>query len=105
MGLAHTPDLFFGQWSAEAVTQKPFMVQPNIPRFVRQNDTLVVTTKLVNLSGKNQRGQAHLELLDAETNQSLKIAAADKNFALTQDSTGVMMWKVNGFSDVTDVDS
>jgi len=99
-GLAHTPDLLLGQWSAEAVTQKPFMVQPNIPRFIRQNDTLVVTTKLVNLSGKNQRGQAHLELLDAETNQPLKIAAADKNFALTQDSTGVMVWKVNGFSDV-----
>jgi len=99
-GLAHTQDLFLGQWSAEAITQKPFMVQPNIPRFVRQNDTLVVTTKLVNLSGKNQRGQAHLELLDAETNRPLKIAAADKNFVLTQDSTGVMMWKVHGFSDV-----
>jgi uncharacterized protein YfaS (alpha-2-macroglobulin family) len=99
MGLAHTSDLFFGQWSAEAVTQKPFMVQPNIPRFIRQNDTLIVTTRLVNLSGKNQQGQAHLELLNAGTNQPLKIAMADKDFALAQDSTGVLMWKVNGFSD------
>ncbi|MDP4272319.1 MAG: MG2 domain-containing protein, partial [Bacteroidota bacterium] len=32
MGLAHTKDLYFGQWSAQTVTQKQFMVQPNLPR-------------------------------------------------------------------------
>jgi uncharacterized protein YfaS (alpha-2-macroglobulin family) len=65
--LAHTKELAFGYASKEIVTQKDLMVQPNIPRFLRQGDHLELTTKIVNLSNKELTGQAQLELFDAAT--------------------------------------
>ncbi|SEW00294.1 alpha-2-macroglobulin family protein [Chitinophaga arvensicola] len=68
-GLAHTKDLSFGYTSASIVTQKPLMVQPNTPRFVREGDKMEFTAKVSNLSDSQLIGQAHLELLDAVTLQ------------------------------------
>lgn len=69
--LAHTKELAFGLSQKELVTQKQLMVQPNMPRFLRQGDHLEITTKIVNLSDKELTGQAQLELFDATTNQSV----------------------------------
>lgn len=68
-GLAHTKDLSFGYTTASIVTQKPLMVQPNTPRFVREGDKMEFTAKVSNLSDSQLIGQAHLELLDAITLQ------------------------------------
>lgn len=67
--LAHTKDLAFGMTSASIVTQKVLMVQPNTPRFVREGDKMEFTAKVSNLSDTLLIGQAHLELLDANTMQ------------------------------------
>ena len=69
--LAHTKELAFGLSSKEMVTQKELMVQPNMPRFVRQGDRMELTAKIVNLSDKEMTGQAQLMLFDATTNQSV----------------------------------
>ena len=98
MGLAHTKDLYFGQWSAQAVTQKQFMVQPNMPRFLRESDTLTITAKLVNLSDKKQEGNARLELTDPETNQTLPVAEANRSFVTEQDGSTTLAWKIAGFA-------
>lgn len=98
MGLAHTKDLYFGQWSAQAVTQKQFMVQPNMPRFVRESDTLTITAKLVNLSNKKQNGNARIELTDPETNQTLPVAEANRTFVAEPDGTITLTWKIAGFA-------
>jgi uncharacterized protein YfaS (alpha-2-macroglobulin family) len=98
MGLAHTKDLYFGQWSAQAVTQKQFMVQPNMPRFVRESDTLTITAKLMNLSDKKQTGNARIELTDPETNQTLPVAEANRTFVAEQDGTTTLAWKIAGFA-------
>lgn len=69
--LAHTKALAFGLAQKELVTQKELMVQPNMPRFVRQGDRMEMSAKIVNLSGKEITGQAQLLLFDATTNQSV----------------------------------
>lgn len=67
--LAHTKDLAFGYSSREIVTQKPVMVQPNAPRFLREGDRMELSAKLVNMTDKEVTGQAYLQLFDASTNQ------------------------------------
>jgi len=71
MTLAHTKDLAFGYKEAEIVSQKELMVQPNLPRFLREGDRIDLKTRIVNMSDKEMTGQVQLELIDPETNQSV----------------------------------
>ena len=63
--LAHNKDLKHSYRELFAQTQKELMVFPNAPRFVRQGDTLIFSTKISNLSGKTLSGTAELTLTDA----------------------------------------
>ena len=65
--LAHTKDLFFGQMSEQMVTQKDFMISPNLPRFLRKGDRCVLSAKVINLSESTIKGTALMELLDPVT--------------------------------------
>jgi len=67
--LAHTRELAFGLSSKEMVTQKQLMVQPNIPRFLREGDRMEIVSKVANLTEKEISGQAQLLLFDAATGQ------------------------------------
>ena len=69
MSVAHTKDISFGMLTKEIITQKTLMVQPNIPRFLREGDQLEFSTKVANLSNKELTGTVGLELLDATTNK------------------------------------
>jgi uncharacterized protein YfaS (alpha-2-macroglobulin family) len=69
MTLAHTKDLASGYSEKTVVTQKPLMVQPNAPRFLREGDAMEFSAKIVNLSDSEVTGTAQLELLDAATNK------------------------------------
>ncbi len=67
--LAHTKALAFGSSEKEIVTQKKLMVQPNVPRFLREGDKLVLSAKIVNLTNAEFTGQAQLQLIDPSTSQ------------------------------------
>ncbi|MEP7238183.1 MAG: alpha-2-macroglobulin family protein, partial [Ferruginibacter sp.] len=69
MTLAHTKDLSSGYSEKTLVTQKPLMVQPNAPRFMREGDNMEFSAKIVNLGEKEVTGIATLELIDAATNK------------------------------------
>ncbi|MBS1915176.1 MAG: alpha-2-macroglobulin, partial [Bacteroidetes bacterium] len=69
MLFAHTKDLAFGYSEKSVVTQKELMVQPNVPRFLREGDHVDLSTKIVNLTDSEFTGQVELQLLDATTNQ------------------------------------
>ncbi|HXB42589.1 MAG TPA: alpha-2-macroglobulin family protein [Puia sp.] len=71
MTLAHTKDLSFGYSEKMITTQKQLMVQPNVPRFLREGDHINISTKIVNLTDSEFTGQVELQLLDATTNQSV----------------------------------
>ncbi len=66
MGFAHTKDLRIGTTSKEFVTQKDLMIFPNLPRFVREGDTVRIDLKISSLKGEIS-GEASIELLDALT--------------------------------------
>lgn len=83
MGFAHTKDLKFGQFQKELITQKELMVQPNAPRFFRENDKLTFISKISNLSDKDLTGMAELKLYDALTDKEIStklIEAVSGNF-------------------------
>ncbi len=63
--LAHTKNLESSYRSLQTVTQKELMVIPNAPRFLREGDEIVISTKIANLTNQPLSGQAKLELLDA----------------------------------------
>ena len=67
MGLAHTTDLRYGMIEKEILTRKELMVFPNVPRFVRQGDTLLFKTTIVNMSGKDLSCQVTIALTDPVT--------------------------------------
>lgn len=46
-GLAVTKDIRIGTLDKSLVTQKPLMVQPNLPRFLRHGDSLALMAKVV----------------------------------------------------------
>ena len=71
MTFAHTKTMQTGSMEATAQTQKELMVTTNVPRFFRENDTLRLTARLDNLSGKPLSGTAKLELTDALTGEPL----------------------------------
>ncbi|MEZ4825027.1 MAG: alpha-2-macroglobulin family protein [Bacteroidia bacterium] len=67
LGLAHTKDLKVGTLGGTTVTQKDLMVTPNVPRFMRDGDKMVLSAKVSNLSENALSGTAELILLDAFT--------------------------------------
>ncbi|MBD8993466.1 MAG: alpha-2-macroglobulin [Prevotella sp.] len=67
MGLAHDKEMRNGLLVDEAVAQKTVMVQPNMPRFLREGDKSCIVVKLFNTSDKKVNGNARMQILDAET--------------------------------------
>lgn len=68
LGLAHTRDMYVGSIIGEAVAQKDVMIQPNVPRFLRDGDQGAISARIFNTGNKNLTGKAQLRLLNPETN-------------------------------------
>ena len=81
MGLAHDKELRTGLLIDEMTTSKDLMVQPNPPRFLREDDEVYFPVKIINQSDQIQSGTVELTLKDAMTDQ-----AVDEAFANTQRS-------------------
>ena len=113
MGLAHDKDMRNGCLVDEAVAQKTVMVQPNMPRFLREGDKSTIVVKLFNTSDKKVNGNARMQILNAETQkvvwqktQGYRIDAegsATVSFDVQGLKEGVYINKVvaagNGYSD------
>lgn len=113
MGLAHDKEMRNGLLVDEAVAQKTVMVQPNMPRFLREGDKATIVAKLSNTSDKKVSGNARMLILDAETQkvvwqktQGYRIDAegsATVSFDVQGLKEGVYINKVvaagNGYSD------
>lgn len=113
MGLAHDKEMRNGCLVDEAVAQKTVMVQPNMPRFLREGDKSCIVVKLFNTSDKKVSGNARMQILDAETQkvvwqktQGYRIDAegsATVSFDVQGLKEGVYINKVvaagNGYSD------
>ena len=67
MGLAHTRNVDYGKIEATATASKEFMLQPNMPRFVRVGDKANIAASLMNLSDKGVKGTVRMELFNPKT--------------------------------------
>lgn len=98
MAFGHTQDLKSVVTTKEVVTQKDLMILPNAPRFFRQNDVLYFTAKVSNLTNKDMKGQASLQLLDALTRQPIDAAFANtdkvSNFEAKGKQSTLVSWKI-----------
>ena len=71
LGFAHTRELYYGNIEAEAVAKKDVMIQPNVPRFVREGDVATISARVINTGEKDVKGTARLVLINAETNATI----------------------------------
>lgn len=67
--LAHDRDMNHGRLDTTVVARKDFMVEPALPRFLRQGDTTDLPVKVTNLSGKAVSATLTLTLGDAVNGQ------------------------------------
>ena len=68
MGVANTVNMLYGNMEGEAVAQKELMVQPNMPRFLREGDEATITMRIINMGQQTMKnGTALLRLYDAES--------------------------------------
>ncbi|WP_406824097.1 MG2 domain-containing protein [Pedobacter sp. KACC 23697] len=108
MGFAHTKDLKTATVTNELVTQKQLAIGINAPRFFRAGDTILLSAKLNNLSGKKLTGNASLALTDALTGKAIQIFEANeksaKTFEVDNEGNAVLKWTLiipSGISAIT----
>ena len=93
LGLAHDTLMNNSVITAEAVASKPVMVQPNMPRFLRQGDNATLSAILSNTTDHRQSGTVRLVFVDAETERVLM--EKRQTFALTPKGSLTTTFKVD----------
>lgn len=98
LAFAHTKTMQTGSFEATVQAQKELMVTTNVPRSLRENDTLRLTARIDNLSGKALAGSATLALTDALTGEPLTtkmgLRVADVSFSAKAGQSSVATWSL-----------
>lgn len=97
MGLAHDKEMRNGLLVDEAVAQKTVMVQPNMPRFLREGDKATIVVKLFNTSDKNVSGNARMQILDPETNKV--VWKKTQNYSIDAEGSATISFDVQGLKE------
>lgn len=76
----------------EIVAQKPIMVKPSLPRFVRQGDKVTLTANVQNASDANASVTAVVEIFDPRTGKSLAERTVERALtAKASDTVGIAL--------------
>ena len=97
MGLAHDKEMRNGCLVDEAVAQKTVMVQPNMPRFLREGDKSCIVVKLFNTSDKKVNGNARMQILDAETQKV--VWQKTQNYSINAEGSATVSFDVQGLKE------
>ena len=97
MGLAHDKEMKNGLLVDEAVAQKTVMVQPNMPRFLREGDKSTIVVKLFNTSDKKVSGNARMQILDPETNKV--VWQKTQNYSIDAEGSATISFDVQGLKE------
>ena len=97
MGLAHDKEMRNGLLVDEAVAQKTVMVQPNMPRFLREGDKSTIVVKLFNTSDKKVQGNARMQILDAETQKV--VWQKTQNYSIDAEGSATVAFDVQGLKE------
>ena len=97
MGLAHDKEMRNGLLVDEAVAQKTVMVQPNMPRFLREGDKATIVAKLSNTSDKKVSGNARMQIIDPETNKV--VWQKTQNYSIDAEGSATISFDVQGLKE------
>lgn len=97
MGLAHDKEMRNGLLVDEAVAQKTVMVQPNMPRFLREGDKSTIVVKLFNTSNKKVSGNTRMQILDPETNKV--VWQKTQNYSIDAEGSATISFDVQGLKE------
>lgn len=97
MGLAHDKEMRNGLLVDEAVAQKTVMVQPNMPRFLREGDKSTIVVKLFNSSDKKVSGNTRMQILDLETNKV--VWQKTQNYSIDAEGSATISFDVQGLKE------
>ena len=97
MGLAHDKEMRNGCLVDETVAQKTVMVQPNMPRFLREGDKSSIVVKLFNTSVKKVSGNARMQILDPETNKM--VWQKTQNYQIDAEGSATISFDVQGLKE------
>lgn len=70
--LAYTDSLLSTTFASDVVANKPIMVQPNLPRFLRNGDKATVSASIMNGSETEQTVETHVEIFNATDGKTIK---------------------------------
>ena len=97
MSLAHDKEMRNGLLVDEAVAQKTVMVQPNMPRFLREGDKSTIVVKLFNTSDKKVSGNTRMQILDPETNKV--VWQKTQNYSIDAEGSATISFDVQGLKE------
>jgi TonB-dependent SusC/RagA subfamily outer membrane receptor len=88
-----------GYFESTIISQKDVMVQTNMPRFVREKDTISISAKVVNMTNETKSGIAMLLLFDATNMTAIDSIALNtnntRNFDCKPKESVPVTWKIN----------
>lgn len=85
LALAHDKDMRNAVLRDEVVAQKELMIQPRMPRFVREGDKASMPASIANLSSSDLNVKVNMTILDAETEK--KIVSETRNVSVKAGET------------------
>lgn len=99
LGFAHDHRLRAGLLTAETVTAKDLMVQPNPPRFLREGDTVEFTVKVTNKATSPVKGRVRLEFSDAaslaDVNPALGNTTPELDLDIPASESRTYSWRIS----------
>jgi uncharacterized protein YfaS (alpha-2-macroglobulin family) len=99
VSFAHTKNMATVTLESFVNTQKTIMVMPNLPRFLRQGDTVSIAAKITNLTDTEIAVVAHIELADALTQKKFDVQCfpegnQDILTSVSRQSSGTIIRKI-----------
>lgn len=92
--IGYDKDLYTDRLEREVVTQKPIMVKPFLPRFVRQGDRVTLSANLQNATDNSTDVDAIIELFDPRTNEIYTSQQYHHNLAAHGTQAVSIQWAV-----------
>lgn len=95
---AHNKQLQLGYTEAEVVTQKQLSINANMPRFLREGDTVTVSARLANLNTEPLKGKVEFQLFNSLNMQPVSLLMnkdeAQQKFEIEGSATKAVSFKL-----------
>ncbi len=96
IGRAHTKDMRCVQLLDTVSVRKELMIEPYLPRFVRQGDQVTFTSRVSNLSEKAMSGKVRAEFFNPFTGKALEgVQLKDQSFQLQAGANTTVAWTLD----------